>query len=207
VSLPPVPLRVPVLAENGLISRDWVRYFTALSDGISGAISGESLTVTGAITGASLLVTGDVTAADVHATRFFRTDYAAAQGEWTAFTPSWTNLTVGNGSVTGKYTRLGKTAVVEGLVVFGNTTTVGGAISIGSLPVSNTASAAVLQLGDVAAYDASAAQTYSGYAFTTGATTAALYASGSPLAPMTAAVPFVWTTSDQLFLRLCYQEP
>jgi hypothetical protein len=128
-------LRVPVLAENGLISRDWVRYFTALSDGISGAISGESLTVTGAITGASLVVSGNVTAADVHATRFFRTDYAAAQGEWTPvafnaanFTASgamtWT-LTAGD-QTTFAYTLEGKTMTVA--LVLG-TTTVGGVVS------------------------------------------------------------------------------
>lgn len=44
---------------------------------------------------------------------------------WTSFTPSWTNLTVGNGTNTGAYQQLGKTVHLRQHFTLGTTSSVG----------------------------------------------------------------------------------
>lgn len=59
-------------------------------------------------------------------------------GAWSGYTPTFTNLTVGNGTTAFTYVQIGKTVHVRGRLTFGSTTSVTGAISI-SLPVTATA--------------------------------------------------------------------
>lgn len=40
---------------------------------------------------------------------FFKADYDARELAWASWTPTWTNLTVGSGTVTAKYKQIGKT--------------------------------------------------------------------------------------------------
>lgn len=63
----------------------------------------------------------------------------AGDGTWIAFTPSWTaattNPTIGNGSISGKYTWLGRCVAFEVNINFGSTTTFGSGYYTISLPV------------------------------------------------------------------------
>lgn len=85
-------------------------------------------------------------------------------GAWTSFTPTWTNLTVNNGTLTyAKYIQIGKTTHLRVKFTIGSTTTVGSSIIL-SLPttlhadyVSPDPINAV-----VAFYDLSATTTYLG---------------------------------------------
>lgn len=68
---------------------------------------------------------------------------------WTTFSPVWTNLTVGNGTVESKYVQTGKTVHGRTVVTFGTTTSVSGAVSF-TLPVANASTAGVtggMQMG------------------------------------------------------------
>lgn len=68
--------------------------------------------------------------------------YAAASGgygSFTSFTPTWTNLTVGNGTVTGEYRQDEETVQVQVKLTFGSTTSITGNVQM-TLPV-NAASA------------------------------------------------------------------
>ena len=56
--------------------------------------------------------------------------WAAAEKAWTSWTPSWTNLTVGNGTVTAKYRENSDTVDVILTLVFGSTTSVSGHIKL-----------------------------------------------------------------------------
>ena len=61
---------------------------------------------------------------------------------WTSFTPSWTNLTVGNGVVSAAYSRFNKILFVRVYFDFGSTSSLTGALQM-TLPASltqNTAS-------------------------------------------------------------------
>ena len=68
-------------------------------------------------------------------------------GQWTTYTPSYTNVTVGNGTVIAKYIRIGQVIHVNYRLEFGTTTSFGGNIYIG-MPLSvvrATAGACVFQ--------------------------------------------------------------
>jgi hypothetical protein len=45
-------------------------------------------------------------------------------GAWTTWTPTYTNITVGNGTVSARYAQIGKTVFVEYRLTFGSTTTI-----------------------------------------------------------------------------------
>lgn len=53
---------------------------------------------------------------------------------WASWTPSYANLTIGNGTVTAKYIQIGKTVLFHWIFVLGGTSAVGTAPTI-SLPV------------------------------------------------------------------------
>jgi hypothetical protein len=53
---------------------------------------------------------------------------------WVAYTPTLGNVSLGNGTVDFKYAQLGKVVHVRGILTFGSTTTVSGAITF-STPI------------------------------------------------------------------------
>lgn len=79
--------------------------------------------------------------AAAYAKKFYRSDYTAAQGEWTSYTPTWdsqlgTPVTVGNATITGRYTQVGKIVFFDIVWSFGSTSAQGaGNIFRWSLPV------------------------------------------------------------------------
>jgi hypothetical protein len=76
------------------------------------------------------------------------------EAAWTAYTPTWTgsgsNPAIGNGSVVGRYKRIGKTIIFRVIITAGSTTTFGtGNYSIG-LPVAAHATGRQVCHGDIA---------------------------------------------------------
>ena len=57
---------------------------------------------------------------------------------WSSYTPTFTNLTLGNGTLVAKYIQLGKLVTVEFELTFGSTTSITGVPEI-SLPVTGSA--------------------------------------------------------------------
>jgi len=55
-------------------------------------------------------------------------------GAWQSYTPTWTNLTVGNGTVVTKYVRIGSMVTYTGKITIGSTTSISGFVSV-ALPV------------------------------------------------------------------------
>jgi hypothetical protein len=53
---------------------------------------------------------------------------------WQTFSPTWTNLSVGNGTVIARYAQIGKTTFFTIALLFGSTTSISGSVSA-SLPV------------------------------------------------------------------------
>jgi hypothetical protein len=47
-------------------------------------------------------------------------------GDWQTWTPSYTNITIGDGTVTSKYQQIGKTVIVVWRLVWGSTTAIAG---------------------------------------------------------------------------------
>lgn len=49
---------------------------------------------------------------------------------WVSFTPSWTNVTLGNGSASGRYKYQNDDMMVQVTLVFGSSTSFGGVVSV-----------------------------------------------------------------------------
>src|SRR5690242_17937039 len=77
-----------------------------------------------------------VTAADLNAE--IKTPWTGVQSAWTSYTPVWTGTTtnpvIGNGSLNGRYARLGKTLDVFIQITMGSTTTFGSGAWLLTLP-------------------------------------------------------------------------
>jgi hypothetical protein len=132
---------------------------------------------------------------------------------WQTWSPTWTNITVGNGTVTAKYTQIGKTVVARISLVFGSTTAVTGTAVSFTLPVTAVSypniandidpvgSATILDNG-TASFNAQVSM-----ASTTTARIDALTASGTyvSFSAITSTVPMTWTTNDALIATIVYE--
>lgn len=128
---------------------------------------------------------------------------AQGTGDWSAYTPTLTGVTLGNGTISGSKTQHGKVVHFESLIVLGSTSVVTGAITI-TLPANCIPGSAGQMMGHSVAFDASAGQFYPGTNLVASATAIGLY-SGSPLVPYQVTVPFTWATGDQIFVRGTYK--
>ncbi len=125
---------------------------------------------------------------------------------WTPFTPSFTNLTIGNGTTSGSYTQIGKTVIGVLLITLGNTSSVGtgpyfvppvtanafynnGSVNyiVGQTLLANASIGAV-------AFAANSARL--GWFYNSAVTT---------LIPITATAPVSWTATNTITTTFCYQ--
>jgi hypothetical protein len=149
-------------------------------------------------------IAGDVvTAADTN------TYLTHTGGAWTAYTPAFTNLTVGNGTLDCQWFRSGRFVSFKVKLTFGSTTSVSGDITC-SLPVAY-ADGTEIDAGLTAMlFDASANTRYPGQcgAITTTTFSIRPIATGSTYASQTATsstIPFTWTTSDLIVVAGSYE--
>jgi len=155
----------------------------------------------------------DPTANQDVATKIY-VDNSAPPSSWTSWTPTFTNLTVGNGTLNARYITIGKLTTVYVSFVFGATSSISGGVSITNLPVnanfSNINSGIGTALtGYLTMRDASAPQTVYGFCSYSGVSTVELrpfYSSGNyqVVAQINATTPFTWTTSDEFWLSFSY---
>jgi len=132
---------------------------------------------------------------------------------WQAFTPSWTNLTPGNGTNVGYYIQVGKTVFVKTAFTMGNTSAMGTG-PILTLPVTATASGYVAALSVVGpgSINDTGTQAYPNvvairWASTTTVDMVTMNAASTLLVPaaITATAPMTWATGDQLTLSFYYE--
>jgi len=69
-------------------------------------------------------------------------------GAWTTYTPSNTGITVGNGTQTARYAKIGKTVFVSYRFVLGSTSSVSGAVYVGLPSTNSSYSACTVQVTD-----------------------------------------------------------
>jgi hypothetical protein len=124
-------------------------------------------------------------------------------GAWVGYTPTFSNLTVGNGTSAFTYLQIGKTVHVRGRFSFGGTSSVSGLIAI-SLPVTAVSSNFV---ANVTAR--SGGTDYALYAAST-TTTLSLSAIGSAgtyanRVNTSATVPGTWNASDNITFSATYE--
>lgn len=122
---------------------------------------------------------------------------------WTTFTPTFTNLTVGNAAVSAKYLQVGKVVVYRGRLVWGSTTTASGVTKV-SLPASRNGSPITNGSGFI--YDSSPGRFYLIVCNAVDASAAEFYhteAGGGGI--MTGLDPFTWASGDVLQWTITYE--
>lgn len=131
------------------------------------------------------------------------TDLLAA---WSSFTPTWTNLTVGNGTSTGKYKKIGKIVWFKIDLVWGSTTSISSSVSASFPVTAQTGGSYTVAHGE--SIDASTGDSFSLMGrLASGSAFAVLTDNGTKNVAVTATVPFTWTTSDELHITGFYEIP
>lgn len=121
------------------------------------------------------------------------------------FTPTWANLTIGNGITTGRYTKVGRIVTVEVFLRWGNTTSASGGWYVNNAPF--VADAVYKAFGGGTILDSG---TSNALAFPriepstadirpTTITNASGWWTG-----VTAVSPFTWAVNDELYFNLTY---
>ena len=148
-------------------------------------------------------VAGDVvTAADTN------TYLTHTGGAWTAYTPTFTNLTVGNGTLDCQWFRSGRFVSFKVKLTFGSTTSVSGAIIV-SLPVAY-ADGTEVESATGLLFDSSLNARYpavTGAQTTTTIAVRTINAAGTyaVVADTSSTVPFTWATGDIITVAGSYE--
>ena len=130
-------------------------------------------------------------------------------GAWTSYTPTWTNLTIGNGTNDFKYKQINKTVFVRFVFTRGSTTTMSSAPTF-TLPVTaSSGNSASAFLGTGTLQD-TGTETYVGMlriGTTTTANIRVLNAGGTygVSSAIDNTTPFTWTTNDQICGDFVYE--
>lgn len=188
---------------NPTITVDTISEYTA-ANGVN--IDGVKLK-DGALATNNSVVTANITDAAVTPAKLLAG--TGSSWTWQAYVPTWTNLTVGNGTVTARYSQTGKTIVCQVKIVFGTTTAVSGGVTVTTPTTisSNYDYASILGQGF---YLDTGTAAYAGVAIFNNTTTIELDILGTGSTYATAAalsstVPFTWGNGDKLFFSIVYE--
>lgn len=199
------PILTTPTINNPTLNTDAISEFTA-SNGVT--IAGMNVK-SGKLNTNNSVVTANIT--DAAATPAKLVAGTGASWAWQAWTPTLTNLTLGNGTQVATYTQIGKTVVGRWSFTLGTTSTVGTGPTF-SLPVAATANAAnngIMQIG-VAYFLDSGVTNYIGSLQLATTTTGLLTITqaGSTyvqLGGVTASVPFAFGNLDQIVAEFFYE--
>jgi hypothetical protein len=129
---------------------------------------------------------------------------------WTAYTPTFTNLTLGNGTIDFKYAKLGKNVFVRGLLTWGTTTSATASGIAFSTPVTGTGFTGSPIIGQ-ARFNDIGTENYNGIvtmgASGNGMSVSALNTAGtySVIRAANNTVPMTWVNTDQLLISVTYE--
>lgn len=129
---------------------------------------------------------------------------------WTAWVPTWGNLTLGASTVVAKYARVGNIILFKLAITMGAGFSIGGSVSF-SLPVTSVAVTGVGEnMSLVKLRDTSTTTSYVGHLNHDSTTTAILKwpsVAGSALvdANLSSTSPFTWATTDLIFASGFYE--
>lgn len=131
-------------------------------------------------------------------------------GAWQSWTPTWTNLTVGNGTNTSVYLQVGKTVFFRLSFVLGSTSSVG-TNPIATIPITSKNYDLLFIYAHGNYVDVSAGNdNFPAFATFSSTTEMNLYAQGVSgsnvrLQGITSTVPFTWATGDKIGLQGFYE--
>ncbi|PPH13312.1 hypothetical protein C5C71_01825 [Rathayibacter sp. AY1C1] len=133
---------------------------------------------------------------------------------WRSWTPTWTDLTIGNATVDFRFVVIGKTVHIRGKLIFGTTssfTPSSGLSFTAPLDYSSTYNVRQ-QIGNLSIEDAGTASYYGVVRINDTASTSKLQlgvfgagAAYANFASITSAVPMTWAAGDQLMIAATYE--
>lgn len=130
-------------------------------------------------------------------------------GAWTAFTPTWTGITIGDGTSDCTYYQVGKLVVARYKFTFGSTSAIT-ATPTPTLPVNASAGSSLAAMNAAVFRDVSAATNYAGLLHI-GSTTQAQFSqlgralANDALSGISSTVPFTWAVTDILGGTITYE--
>ena len=131
-------------------------------------------------------------------------------GEATAsYTPTATNFTTGNGTITGNYTRVNKLVYGSVTINLGSTSAITGNMTV-TLPVTAATNSASLIIGNGFYFDTSASETYLGFSQRSSTTAFTLFLIGSggtfsARGIVNATSPVVFGNGDAIIYQFFYE--
>jgi hypothetical protein len=129
-------------------------------------------------------------------------------GEKTAYTPTFTNLTLGNGTLTADFYRVQNVVSVAVNVVFGSTTSISGDVSV-TLPIARAAAAGLqlstVFLGDTGTANYIGAIVFGGTLSSVVVRNTAVSGSNLIMQNLSATIPFTWIATDILRFSAQYE--
>lgn len=128
---------------------------------------------------------------------------------WQSWTPTWTNLTVGNGTVDASYIQIGKTVFYKLALVFGSTSSISGNPSF-SLPVTSVAvENAGIEIGSGYLRDSNGSVVFGSVLHGSTTTGQVTYhaVSGSLVirGGVSSSAPFTWASNDGILIQGQYE--
>jgi hypothetical protein len=156
----------------------------------------------GLLNGANAITDGTITPAELMSG-------TGSSWAWTSYTPTYQNLTVGNGTNNGAYKQIGKTVFLRFEFAMGTTSAIGSSPSI-EFPITASSSYATQNLIGNVYYEDSGVTAYVGFAKFTGPGQAELMlieSSGTygRQGSITSTVPITWGTGDYFRGQLVYE--
>jgi len=129
-------------------------------------------------------------------------------GEYAAYTPTFTALTVGNGTLDWRFGRVQNFIHVEGKLLFGSTTSVSGNVLF-TLPATARSAVNNMQIGVSRLTDAEVSTIF-GLVIQASTTTAAIQAFAAGFTYLTnsafsATDPFTWNVNDEIYVNCVYE--
>lgn len=132
-------------------------------------------------------------------------------GPWTTWSPTWTNLTVGNGTTLYKYIQIGKTVHFRILVTFGSTSSIAGTVSF-TPPVTIRTDYNLRQAIGITSFEDAGTASFTGVTRISDAGTTLLQAgiataggTYTGYSNLSSTIPMTWTTGDQLMITGTYE--
>ena len=133
-----------------------------------------------------------------------------AIGEWIDYTPTWTNLTVGNAVQDFRYIKINNFISVVGVITLGSTSSVGSAPTF-TLPQTAVTYASANERYGIGILEDTGTEAYDCWVLGSSTTTARLrvpLASGTYInsTAINSTTPFTWVSGDRISVNFIYEE-
>lgn len=185
---------------SGAVSTDTINEYTAAA-----GVTIDGLAVKdGALVTANSVIANNITAGAVTNAKL-ATSTGEVGGAWQSWTPTWANLTVGDGTVTAKYLQIGKSVQGHVHFVFGTTSSVGTRPTF-TLPVTSVATLNALRCIGYGNVDAGGGGS-NGFPAHASTTTAEVrrWDGNNDSNTVTSIAPATWSTGDYISLTFFYE--